>query len=230
MSLVSGTVDSDVALECHLCCPPPLPRKEVSSLDSSWGLCASRLNWRKGKQKSCGCPCLFPLLRGTEWELGWGDYRARDMLYMCVSRTAMCVRVRWGVTWGHVDFLSFFLKFVCLVAIFEVESKELVMELNKPPWGSEIESSRNTLWSRWSRGDWEWELKGQERKKNDIWIACQVNPSWVGRFCCYWWSTLINHDKYFCNGVFFYEIEWLNVFFWDLYLCLIICYSNISRF
>jgi len=123
MSLVSGTVDSDVALECHLCCPPPLPRKEVSSLDSSWGLCASRLNWRKGKQKSCGCPCLFPLLRGTEWELGWGDYRARDMLYMCVSRTAMCVRVRWGVTWGHVDFLSFFLKFVCLVAIFEVESK-----------------------------------------------------------------------------------------------------------
>jgi len=35
MSLVPGTVDSDVALECHLCCPPPLPTEEVSSLDGS---------------------------------------------------------------------------------------------------------------------------------------------------------------------------------------------------
>jgi len=25
MSLVPGTVDSNVASECHLCCPPPLP-------------------------------------------------------------------------------------------------------------------------------------------------------------------------------------------------------------
>jgi len=35
MSLVSSTVDSDVASECHLCCPPPLPAEEVSSLDGS---------------------------------------------------------------------------------------------------------------------------------------------------------------------------------------------------
>ena len=35
MSLVSGTVDSDVVSECHLCCPPPLPTEEVSSVDSS---------------------------------------------------------------------------------------------------------------------------------------------------------------------------------------------------
>jgi len=35
MSLVSGTVDSDVASECHLCCSPPLPAEEVSSLDGS---------------------------------------------------------------------------------------------------------------------------------------------------------------------------------------------------
>jgi len=35
MSLVSGTVDSDVALECHLCCPPPLPTGKVSSLNGS---------------------------------------------------------------------------------------------------------------------------------------------------------------------------------------------------
>ena len=33
MSLVSGTVDSDVTLECHLCCTPPLPTEEVSSVD-----------------------------------------------------------------------------------------------------------------------------------------------------------------------------------------------------
>jgi len=37
MSLVPGTVtvDSDVTKECHLCCPPPLPTEEVSSLDCS---------------------------------------------------------------------------------------------------------------------------------------------------------------------------------------------------
>jgi len=35
MSLVPGTVDSDVTSECHLCCPPPLPTREVSSLDSN---------------------------------------------------------------------------------------------------------------------------------------------------------------------------------------------------
>jgi len=35
MSLVPGTVDSDVASECHLFCPPPLSTEEVSSLDGS---------------------------------------------------------------------------------------------------------------------------------------------------------------------------------------------------
>jgi len=35
MSLVSGTVDSDVTLECHLFKPPPLPTEEVSSMDGS---------------------------------------------------------------------------------------------------------------------------------------------------------------------------------------------------
>jgi len=59
MSLVPGTVDSDVALECvcvalfycHLCCPSLLPTGKVWSLDGSWGLCASRLNWEKEKKK-----------------------------------------------------------------------------------------------------------------------------------------------------------------------------------
>ena len=35
MSLVSSTVDSTVASECRLCCPPPLPTEKVSSVDSS---------------------------------------------------------------------------------------------------------------------------------------------------------------------------------------------------
>jgi len=35
MSLVPGTVDSDVTSECHLCCPPPVPTEEVSSVDGS---------------------------------------------------------------------------------------------------------------------------------------------------------------------------------------------------
>ena len=34
-SLVPGTVDSNVTLECHLCCPPPFLTEEVSSLDGS---------------------------------------------------------------------------------------------------------------------------------------------------------------------------------------------------
>jgi len=34
MSLVPSTVDSDVSLECHLCCPPPLPTEKVSFVDS----------------------------------------------------------------------------------------------------------------------------------------------------------------------------------------------------
>jgi len=38
MSLVPGTLDSDVASECHLCCPPPLPTEKVSTVDSNWEL------------------------------------------------------------------------------------------------------------------------------------------------------------------------------------------------
>jgi len=33
MSLVPGTVDSNVSSVCHLYCPPSLPTEEVSSLD-----------------------------------------------------------------------------------------------------------------------------------------------------------------------------------------------------
>ena len=33
MSLVPGTVDSNMTLECHLGYPPPLPTEEVSSVD-----------------------------------------------------------------------------------------------------------------------------------------------------------------------------------------------------
>jgi len=35
MSLVPGTVDSNVTSEYHLCGPPPLPTEEVSSVDRS---------------------------------------------------------------------------------------------------------------------------------------------------------------------------------------------------
>jgi len=75
-----------------------------------------------------------------------------------------------------------------------------------------------------------WELKGQERKKKDIWIASQVNHVLTGRFCCYWCSTLFNYNRYSCIGAFFDFIEWLKVWFTDLYLYLIFCKSTISRF
>jgi len=40
-------------------------RGKVSSVDSSWGLCASRLSWKSEKQKRCVqfCPYLFPFER-----------------------------------------------------------------------------------------------------------------------------------------------------------------------
>ena len=71
MSLVPSPVDSNVASECHLCCPPPLPTEEVSSLDGSWVLCASRLIWKKEKRKvPLACQCMFPLTKRTEWGPG----------------------------------------------------------------------------------------------------------------------------------------------------------------
>jgi len=92
ISLVPGTVDSDVSSECHLFCPPPLPTGEVSSLDGSWGLCASRLNWKKWKYKWFVCPCLFPLLRRTEAP---GDHASRvaGRVTCCtgVSRGLLCM-------------------------------------------------------------------------------------------------------------------------------------------
>jgi len=62
--------------------------------------------------------CLFPLLRGTEWGLGWGGGKACDMLYKCVSRTAMYVRM-WGrVAWSHVWW-----NFLCVFFFFLVWSR-----------------------------------------------------------------------------------------------------------
>jgi len=83
-----------------------------------------------------------------------------------------------------------------------------------------------TFWAR-ERG---WELKGQERKKKDFWTACQVNHDLAGRFCCCWCSTLFNYNRYSFIGAFFDLIEWLKVWFIDLYLYLISWLSTISRF
>jgi len=80
------------------------------------------------------------------------------------------------------------------------------------------------------RTAWRIKLKGQERKKKDIWIACQVNHVLIGWFCCYWCTTLFNYNRYSCIGAFFDFIEWLKVWFIDLYLYLIFCMSTISRF
>ena len=71
MSLVPSTVDPDVTLECHLCCPPPLTYKGGVLLGQQLRTLCLETELEKRK-KSCGCPCLFPLLRGIEWELGQG--------------------------------------------------------------------------------------------------------------------------------------------------------------
>jgi len=50
-----------------------------------------------------------------------------------------------------------------------------------------------------------WRLKGQERKKKNIWTARQVNHDSLGRFCCYRCSTLFNsvqlEELSFCRGI-----------------------------
>ena len=71
-----------------------------------------------------------------------------------------------------------------------------------------------------------WSLKGQERKKKDIWTARQVNHDLTSRFC----STLFNCNRYSCTGAFFNLIEWLKDYFVDLYLYSIFLMSTISRF
>jgi len=80
-----------------------------------------------------------------------------------------------------------------------------------------------------SRG---WELKGQERKIKDIWTVCQDNHDLIGWFCCYWCSTLFNYNRYSRIGAFFNFIEWLKVWFIDLYLYVIfICnFLNVNYF
>jgi len=75
-----------------------------------------------------------------------------------------------------------------------------------------------------------WSLKGQERKKKEIWTARQVNHDLTSRICCYQCSTLFNYDRYFCTGAFFVLIEWLKDYILDLYLYLIFWMSTIFRF
>jgi len=105
-----------------------LPRApgKVSSLDSSWGLCASRLKWEKEKRKvALACPCLFPLTRGTEWGpgKGWADWFSVCMFIVC-----MCTYVWWYCFWDgreclcDVDFLSVFCWLVWLMLFVRVRT------------------------------------------------------------------------------------------------------------
>jgi len=75
-----------------------------------------------------------------------------------------------------------------------------------------------------------WSLKGQERKKKDVWTARQVNHDLMSRFCCYRCSTLFNYNRYSCSGAIFDLIEWLKDYFLDLYLYLNFRFLTISRF
>ena len=49
------------------------------------------------------------------------------------------------------------------------------------------------------------------------------------RFCCYWCWTLFNYNRYFCIEAFLDLIQWLKVWFIDLYSYLIFWFSIISR-
>jgi len=60
----------------------PLPREGVLLGQQLRALCTSRLNWKTEKMKRCVqvCPCLFPLVRGSEWGPDYVVCRAWDML------------------------------------------------------------------------------------------------------------------------------------------------------
>jgi len=67
MSLVPGTVDSDVASECHLCCPSPLPTGKVSSVDTEQlrARCLeTELEKRKKEKVRSGLCLSVPLGKG----------------------------------------------------------------------------------------------------------------------------------------------------------------------
>jgi len=90
--IITYNVDSGVAPECHLCCPPPLPTGKVSSLDSSWGLYLETELGKIKKKSGVSTPCLFPLTRGTDWESGteWAD---------CLQVWSLCACIHmWGGT------------------------------------------------------------------------------------------------------------------------------------
>jgi len=66
-SLVPGTVDSDVASECHLCCSSPFTYGEgVLHGQQLRALCLETELEKRKRKVALECPCLFPLARETE--------------------------------------------------------------------------------------------------------------------------------------------------------------------
>jgi len=91
MSLVPDTRESDVVSECHLCCPPPLPTEKVSSVNTSWELCVSRLNWKKGKKmRYCRLFVSVPLGKGDRVGTGlrgWQGIFSRQCNICCQGKS-----------------------------------------------------------------------------------------------------------------------------------------------
>jgi len=126
MSLVPGTVDSNVTSEYHLHYPPPLPTEVVSSVDGRWGLCVSRLNWKKKKRKVLlKFLCLYSLIRGTE--SGWCS---TGRFVYSVFIVFMCT-YGWWYCLGENFCLIFFRSFVLTLFIFKAPNYVLARTLTE---------------------------------------------------------------------------------------------------
>jgi len=145
MSLVPGTVDSNVALECHLCCPHPLPTEEDSG--PPWtapeALCLETELKKEKRKVLLAFPCLYPLIRGTEsgrcstgtfvysvcivfmCTYGWWYCLGENFRLIAIwialgdtSRNYACIYMSFVIKW-HINTYMFFIRHINTTFFFK---------------------------------------------------------------------------------------------------------------
>jgi len=95
MSLVPGTVDSDVASECHSCCPPPFSYRGSVLLGRQLrALCLETELEKRKKKSGVSISLSLPLDKGDRVgkSVGWAD--------LSVTMGIVCAYIHVGRDWG----------------------------------------------------------------------------------------------------------------------------------